>query len=166
MARNSHSACRQDLQTKFDVWLDKDRLTGGSSWSQEIEDNLDRSDVVLVLLSAGSFASEVCRGEQLRSLRQTNALYRCRPIRRRPACVSGGEQYVDFSEDATYSLRLKPWNKRSRTARERHWRRDSKPPATTPFRLCRKILFRARRSRSSAANGAKRSRATICRWSP
>ena len=97
----------QDLQTKFDVWLDKDRLTGGSTWSQEIEDNLDRSDVVLVLLSAGSFASEVCRGEQLRSLRHNKCVIplSVQADADRPVYLEA-KQYVDFSEDATYSLRL------------------------------------------------------------
>lgn len=52
-----------------DVWLDAARLHGGTGWSREIERELDGSDVVLALLTAGAFESEICRGEQLRALR-------------------------------------------------------------------------------------------------
>src|ERR1022692_1535736 len=54
-----------DLQTLgFDVWLDRLRLKGGDLWTNEIEDALDRAQVVLALLSAGSFTSDTCRAEQ------------------------------------------------------------------------------------------------------
>jgi len=91
----------------YDTWLDRERLTGGSDWSREIEDNLDQSDVVLALLSAGSFESEVCRGEQIRSLRHNKCVI--------PLLVQANsdcpvyleaKQFLDFSEDATYALRL------------------------------------------------------------
>jgi WD40 repeat protein len=54
----------------LDAWLDSQRLSGGSSWTSEIEIALDASDVVLVLLSPGSYVSDICRAEQLRSLRK------------------------------------------------------------------------------------------------
>jgi WD40 repeat protein len=61
---------RQDLLANgFDVWLDTARIRGGATWSVEIEQALDNTDVVLALISTASFASDVCRGEQLRSLR-------------------------------------------------------------------------------------------------
>jgi len=54
----------------LDTWLDSQRLQGGSSWTTEIETALDASDVVLALLTPGSYVSDICRAEQLRSLRK------------------------------------------------------------------------------------------------
>jgi hypothetical protein len=66
LARTLHD----DLKASgYEVWLDRSRLTAGASWSADIEEALDRSDVVLALLSHGSFESDICRGEQLRALR-------------------------------------------------------------------------------------------------
>src|ERR1017187_1637740 len=48
----------------FIVWLDRDRLTTGDVWRDEIEHAIDRADVVLALLSAGSYVSDVCRVAQ------------------------------------------------------------------------------------------------------
>src|SRR5271170_102345 len=62
---------RADLtQTGFTAWLDTQRLTGGDLWSNEIEGAIDNADIVIALLSDDSYVSEVCRGEQLRSLRK------------------------------------------------------------------------------------------------
>src|ERR1700745_3330907 len=60
-----------DLEERgFDPWLDTQRLSGGSTWTKEIEVALDRADYVLVLLTNGSYVSEICRCEQLRALRR------------------------------------------------------------------------------------------------
>lgn len=59
---------QKDLATKFDAWLDTQRLSAGDIWSSEIEQAIDRADVVLALLSAGSFTSDICRAEQGRAL--------------------------------------------------------------------------------------------------
>src|SRR6266478_4744834 len=62
---------RNDIDREgYDVWVDSSRLNGGASWTSEIELALDKSDVVLALLSRGSFISDICRAEQLRSLRK------------------------------------------------------------------------------------------------
>ena len=62
---------QKDLKAKrFDPWLDKQRLHGGSSWTKDIETALDKADFVLALLTPGSYVSEICRAEQLRSLRK------------------------------------------------------------------------------------------------
>src|SRR5262245_59440102 len=58
------------LQRGFEPWLDRQRLEAGASWSIDIETALDHSDVVLALVSDGSYRSEICRAEQLRSLRK------------------------------------------------------------------------------------------------
>ncbi|MCX6633873.1 MAG: NB-ARC domain-containing protein [Acidobacteria bacterium] len=54
----------------FDVWVDTERIRGGESWTVEIEEAIDRAQVVIALLTPGSYASEICRAEQLRSLRK------------------------------------------------------------------------------------------------
>jgi NB-ARC domain/TIR domain/SIR2-like domain len=98
----------KDLTVRgYEVWLDPVRLKGRASWSQEIEDNLDRSDVVVALQSAGFLESLVCRGEQLRSLRQHKCVI---PLLAnhdagQPAYLYS-RSYLDFSDNATYSLRL------------------------------------------------------------
>jgi hypothetical protein len=58
------------LSPAHDVWLDRERLNGGASWSREIEQEIDSRDVLLALLSEGAYESIVCRGEQLRALRK------------------------------------------------------------------------------------------------
>ena len=54
----------------FEVWLDAQRISGGASWTAEIEEGIDRAEVVLALLTPGSYGSEICRAEQMRSLRK------------------------------------------------------------------------------------------------
>ena len=62
---------RGDLEEKgFDVWLDTARIEGGGSWTNEIEQAIDKCDAMLALISSGSFESHVCRAEQLRALRK------------------------------------------------------------------------------------------------
>jgi WD40 repeat protein len=61
----------QDLSREgFDVWFDRRRIAGGASWTTEIETALDGCDILLALLTAGSYASDLCRAEQLRGLRK------------------------------------------------------------------------------------------------
>ncbi len=62
---------QKDLTAKgFEVWLDTQRIAGGASWTVEIENAIDRAQVVLALLTQGSYESDICRAEQLRSLRK------------------------------------------------------------------------------------------------
>jgi WD40 repeat protein len=57
-------------QAGFNVWRDTDQIAGGETWTTEIEQALDQSQVVLALLTPASYISEICRAEQLRSLRK------------------------------------------------------------------------------------------------
>lgn len=94
----------QSLQRSgWDVWLDTLRLTGGASWTIEIEEALDNSEVVLVLLSRGSFLSDTCRAEQLRSLRKKKCVIPILVERDadRPIHVES-KQYLDFSPQGDY----------------------------------------------------------------
>jgi WD40 repeat protein len=61
-----------------EVWLDTERLTGGSSWTNEIEEAIDACDVIIALLSHASSDSRICRAEQLRGLRKEKRLVGCK----------------------------------------------------------------------------------------
>src|SRR3954451_16520105 len=52
------------------VWLDKREIAGGTPWTKEIEEALDKAEGVVALLTPGSYPSEIWRAEQLRALRQ------------------------------------------------------------------------------------------------
>src|SRR5205085_1697150 len=86
-----------------DVWLDAARLNGGASWTVAIEQAMDRSEFVLAILSRGSYLSDTCRAEQLRSLRKGKCLI---PVlaqadAERPIHLES-KQYLDFSMAAAY----------------------------------------------------------------
>lgn len=97
-----------DLQERgYDVWLDTNRLVGGGTWTQDIETALDKSDVVLALVSDAAYRSEVCRAEQLRSLRRGTRVIPIlvqsdadRPLHLEP------KQSRDFSAGNPYARRL------------------------------------------------------------
>jgi hypothetical protein len=95
---------RQDLiRQGWNVWLDSARLTGGVSWTVEIEVALDSSEIVLALLSRGSYLSDTCRAEQLRSLRRGKCVIPLlvEPDAERPIHLES-KQYLDFSSAAYY----------------------------------------------------------------
>ena len=54
----------------FEAWLDQRRISGGASWTDEIEQALDAAAFFLALMTRGSYESEICRAEQLRALRK------------------------------------------------------------------------------------------------
>src|ERR1035438_1342599 len=99
---------QRDLQGRgFDVWLDRQRLKGGDRWTNEIEDGLDRAQVVLALLSDGSFTSDTCRAEQGWALDASKCVI---PLRvqsdcRVPLCLYT-RQRLDFSDGTKYDERL------------------------------------------------------------
>ena len=94
----------QDLiRQGWDVWLDSSRLTGGMSWTVDLELALDRSEIVLAILSRSSYLSDICRAEQLRSLRKGKCVVPLlaesdaeRPIHLESA------QFLDFSTSVVY----------------------------------------------------------------
>jgi hypothetical protein len=60
-----------DLKARgFEAWLDKHRIAGGASWTDEIEQALDAAAFFLAVMTRGSYESEICRAEQLRALRK------------------------------------------------------------------------------------------------
>ena len=88
----------------FDVWLDTARIHAGDTWTLDIEEAIDRSQVVLALLTPGSYTSEICRAEQLRSLRHGKCVI---PL----LAVPGTDiplhlepkHYLDFTHDGSYA---------------------------------------------------------------
>jgi NB-ARC domain/TIR domain len=95
---------RDLIANGFHAWLDKQRLIGGDRWSNEIESALDRSQVVLALLSDGSFASDICRAEQIWAL---DAGKRVIPVKVQASCRAPlplyVHQWIDFTGPTQYS---------------------------------------------------------------
>src|SRR5450631_2681779 len=93
-----------DLTAKgFEVWLDTQRIAGGASWTVEIENAIDRAQAVLALITKGSYESDICRAEQLRSLRKGKCVI---PLRAEfdaeiPLHLEA-KQSIDFSVGASY----------------------------------------------------------------
>ena len=103
------SRLSNDLALKgYDVWMDRARLKGGTSWTTDVENALEASDVVLAILSRGAAVSDMCRAEQLRSLRRGKCVI---PVLAQPnvECPLHLEtkQYRDLSNDLTYSEELR-----------------------------------------------------------
>ena len=95
------------IERGHDVWLDTAEIEGGASWSNAIEAAIDRCDVALALLSTGSYHSEICRAEQLRSLRKGKRVI--------PLLVQSNSErplhlehlnYRDFSDASQYATAL------------------------------------------------------------
>jgi hypothetical protein len=92
------------LGSGHQVWLDAARLNGGASWSAAIEQAVDEADVVVALLSAGSYASDVCRGEVLRALRRGKRVIPLllQPDADRPVFLEA-TQFISFADGRTYA---------------------------------------------------------------
>lgn len=100
----------KDLSGKgLDVWLDKRRIGGGAAWSMEIEREIKTRQVVIALMSPGSYASEICRAEQLLALesgiRVIPVLAMALKGSDRPIYLYA-RQYRDFTREADYAERL------------------------------------------------------------
>lgn len=95
---------RDDLQNLgHSVWLDVEEITGGASWSEEIERAIEHCNVALALLSKHAYDSRWCRAEQMRVIRKGKRLI---PIRvqqdaERPLHLEH-INYLDFSDMDKY----------------------------------------------------------------
>src|SRR5271167_1753343 len=92
----------------LDAWLDRQRITGGAVWGKKIELEIDARQVTVALLTAGSYESEICRAEQLRTLRKGKRLI--------PVLATAGadlpihleaRQYRDFTDPGGYDARFR-----------------------------------------------------------
>jgi hypothetical protein len=88
----------------FAPWLDTERVEGGAVWTVEIEDAIDRAQVTLALLTPASYRSEICRAEQLRSLRKGKCVIPllAAPDADRPLHLEA-RNYRDFMDDRAYA---------------------------------------------------------------
>jgi WD40 repeat protein len=91
----------------FDAWLDTKRIGGGAVWSAEIEREIDACQVMIALLSPGSYKSEICRAEQIRALDKGKRVIPVIAVKGadRPLYLYA-RQYRDFTEDTHYVERL------------------------------------------------------------
>ena len=90
----------------LDVWLDKERIGGGVSWTRAIEEAIDRAKVVLALLTPGSYASDICRAEQLRSLRKGKCVIPVLAAQTDIPLYFEPQNYRDFTRARGYAASL------------------------------------------------------------
>ncbi len=114
-------------------WLDRKGIQGGDVWSREIEDAINTCESMLAVLSAGSYESAICRGEQLRALRRGKRIL---PLLAqgdadRPVYLEGSH-YLDFSDERAYAARLAELQDALRIASGIDW---GQLPAKTRQRL-------------------------------
>mgnify|MGYP000229642384 CR=1 FL=1 len=87
----------------YSVWLDTNEIPGGADWSQQIEDAIEHSHIMVALLSPASYHSQWCRAEQLRATRKGKRII---PL----MAVDGAEvplhlehiNYLDFTDESRY----------------------------------------------------------------
>jgi WD40 repeat protein len=108
-ARRDGASLAQHLQSDlaqegFDAWLDTQRIAGGALWSTAIEREVDTRQVMIALLSPGSYISEICRAEQIRALDKGNRVIPVLAVQGadRPIYLST-RQYRDLTSDAAYA---------------------------------------------------------------
>jgi hypothetical protein len=97
-----------DLQRLgFDVWLDRPQLKGGDNWTKEIENALNRAEVLLALLSEGSYQSDICRAEQGIALDAGKRVIPLKVHRDSKAQLRlYGLPWIDFSDPANHDQSL------------------------------------------------------------
>lgn len=88
-------------------WLDRSEIQGGSDWSRSIEAAIDTCDILLAVLTHGSFDSVVCRGEQARALRKGKPVVPllAQPDADRPVYLET-THYLDFSDEEAFDEKL------------------------------------------------------------
>ena len=111
-ARKDGAALAQRLQKDlngkgFDVWLDTQRIAGGATWTRELDAAIDSCQVMLAVLTKGSYESRMCSGEQLRALDNGKRLI---PLLAEKGADRTTYLYAlrlrDFTNDADYPARL------------------------------------------------------------
>ncbi len=100
---------RDDLMLLgYSVWVDLREIGAGAVWSQDIEDAIEGCQIMLALMSHGSFRSEYCRAEQLRAARKGKRIV--------PLLVQADADrplhlehlnYLDFADEAAYDEKLR-----------------------------------------------------------
>jgi hypothetical protein len=120
-AHKDGAALAQYLQSAltkegFDAWLDTQRLHGGAVWTMEIEREIDNRQVTIALLSPGSYASEICRAEQLRALDKGNRVIPVLAVKGAdPACDT---HHGDARKSREAQERIRAQNRKQEEQRE------------------------------------------------
>lgn len=99
---------RDLIANGLDAWRDTPKeIPGGVVWTSIIEEEIDNRDIILALLTPGSYRSHICRAEQLRALRKGKRLIPVLaakdadiPLYNEPF------QYRNFSDLDSYQTRL------------------------------------------------------------
>ncbi len=128
---------RDDLQAMgFSVWLDLSAMSGGSTWTREIQNAIEHCHVAIVLLSPGERTSHWCLSEQLHAIENGKHVIPLLavpgtdvPMHLRPF------NYLDFTVDAKYDEMFR--DLRSDINAEfafRHRSNPSAPSGESPFR--------------------------------
>jgi len=88
-------------------WCDRHQIDGGESWSDEIEAAIDACEALIAVLTAGAYASVVCRGEQLRAWRKGKRIVPllAQAAADRPVFLEG-MHYLSFTEADRYDERF------------------------------------------------------------
>ena len=112
-ARKDGAALAQRLQKDpteqgFDAWLDTQRIAGGATWTTDIEHALDEAELVLALMTSGSYVSEICRAEQMRAMRKQKCVIplMAQPVADVPLHLEA-KNYRDFTTKSSYSKAFK-----------------------------------------------------------
>ncbi len=104
-ARDLAQRLTQDLRALgYNVWLDVSAIPGGADWERDIENAIESSELMLALLSHGSYASDICRSEQSRAIRKGKRIIPLlvQPDAERPLQMEN-RNYLDFSDDSQYA---------------------------------------------------------------
>ena len=85
------------------AWLDTSEIPAGASWSRDIEEAIEGCDLLIALLTTGSYVSDICRSEQLRALRKGKQVIPVllQPDADRPLHLEN-LTYLDFSDMLMY----------------------------------------------------------------
>ncbi|MDX1990836.1 MAG: DarT ssDNA thymidine ADP-ribosyltransferase family protein [bacterium] len=103
-ARDIAIRLRDDLiAAGHEAWLDLSEIAAGASWSWDIESAIESADMMLALMTTGSYVSDICRAEQQRALRKGKRVIplMIQPDADRPLYLEN-LNYLDFTNPARY----------------------------------------------------------------
>jgi WD40 repeat protein len=90
----------------YQLWLDRERLPAGNRWTNSIEAAIDHADIVLALLSEGSFVSDICRAEQVWALNERKRVIPLRVFPCKAPLHLSHLHFLDFGDPAGYDAAM------------------------------------------------------------
>lgn len=88
------------LARNFDAWVDRQKLEGGQTWEKEIQAGLDRSSIVIVVLSPHAAASPWVETEYTYALRKQKRII--------PLLLRGDDDTVPFALSRIQYIDVRP----------------------------------------------------------